>query len=86
MSDWINKYNIITRLFILVYILFFGWAVVWFMLLPNPSESQTVMITGLFGIGGAWYALYLKSLKGTKNGEETNDEENNEEDNQEERE
>ena len=75
MSDWVHKHRIISRLFILVYILFFAWTVYWFMGLPNPSESQTAMITGLFGIGAAWYALYLKSQKGNQNGKETNEEE-----------
>lgn len=72
--DWIYRHKIITRLFILVYILFFGWSVYWFMNLPNPSEQQTIMITALFGIGAAWFALYLKSMKGDANGKETNEE------------
>ena len=71
MNDWFYRHRIIARLFILVYILFFSWTVYWYMNLPAPSEFQTGFITGLFGIGAAWYALYLKSVKGKKHGEET---------------
>lgn len=63
MNDWLYRHRIIARLFILAYIIFFSWAMYWFMTMPNPTESQTAMITGLFGIGAAWYALYLRSVK-----------------------
>jgi hypothetical protein len=75
MTDWFYKHRIIARLFILVYITFFSWTTYWYMQLPDPSESQTGFITALFGIGAAWYALYLRSVKEQKNGKETNEEE-----------
>lgn len=71
MKDWLYRHRVIARAFITVYIAFFGWTVYWYMNLPNPSEHQTGMVTALFGIGAAWYALYLKSMKGKHNGQET---------------
>ena len=54
-----DKWRIFPRLLISLYGLMFYKTSMWFMTLPDPTNSQSAFVSVLVGAGAAWFGLYV---------------------------
>ena len=55
----LDKFRVIPRLVMLAYIYAFYKSVTWFMILPDPTNSQAMYISTIVGAGAAFFGLYV---------------------------
>jgi len=63
MAHAIDAWRIFPRLFLTVYIVLLYKTVIWYMELPDPSMSQSGLISVIVGAGAAWFGLYAGTHK-----------------------
>ena len=68
MAHAVDAWRIFPRLFLTVYILLLYETVIWYMELPDPSMSQSGLISVIVGAGAAWFGLYAGTHKNSPSG------------------
>ena len=54
-----DKWRIFPRLLISLYGVMFYKPSMWFMTLPDPTNSQSAFVSVIVGAGAAWFGLYV---------------------------
>ena len=58
-----DKWRVFPRLLISLYGLMFYKSAMWFMTLPDPTNSQSAFVSVIVGAGAAWFGLYVGNKK-----------------------
>ena len=59
--EQLNKWRIIPRLLIFVYMIVFLTTTNWFMGLEDPNNAQAGFVSAIIGAGAAWFGLYVNA-------------------------
>ena len=59
--EQLNKWRVIPRLLILMYMIVFLQTTNWFMGLSDPNNAQAGFVSAIVGAGAAWFGLYVNS-------------------------
>ena len=60
-AEGVDKWRIIPRILMLAYAYAFYSVTEWFMALPDPTNAQSAVVSGVVGAGAAWFGLYVGS-------------------------
>jgi len=58
-AEGFDKWRVFPRLLISLYGLMFYKTSMWFMTLPDPTNSQSAFVSVIVGAGAAWFGLYV---------------------------
>ena len=61
LATTVDAWRIFPRAFISVYLVLLYNSTMWFMDLPDPTMSQTGLISTIVGAGAAWFAMYTRT-------------------------
>lgn len=61
LPEYINRWRLWPRAFIIFYFWLCFETALWFMGLPNPSPSQAAFASAIISAGAAWFGLYVNS-------------------------
>lgn len=59
--EWIDRWRVFPRAFIIFYFWLAFATAMWFMALPIPSPSQAAFAGAVISAGAAWFGLYVNS-------------------------
>lgn len=59
LPSYIDRWRIFPRLFIGSYLYVLFLVTDWFLALPDPSASQAGFASAVFGVGAAWFGIYV---------------------------
>ena len=54
-----DKWRVFPRILITLYGVMFYRTCMWFMSLPDPTNSQSAFVSVIVGAGAAWFGLYV---------------------------
>lgn len=57
----LNRWRVIPRLLILMYMIVFLQVTNWFMGLSDPNNAQAGFVSAIVGAGAAWFGLYVNA-------------------------
>ena len=58
-AEGFDKWRVCPRIFITLYGVMFYRTCMWFMSLPDPTNSQSAFVSVIVGAGAAWFGLYV---------------------------
>ena len=63
LSQMVDSWRIVPRMFLSVYIYLLYFCTMWFMDLAEPTMEQSGLISIVVGAGAAWFGLYAGTAK-----------------------
>ena len=58
-AEGFDKWRVFPRILITLYGVMFYKTSMWFMTLPDPTNSQSAFVSVIVGAGAAWFGLYV---------------------------
>ena len=58
-AEGFDKWRVFPRILITLYGVMFYRTCMWFMSLPDPTNSQSAFVSVIVGAGAAWFGLYV---------------------------
>ena len=72
LAEILDALRVFPRLFFFCYIVIFALASIWVMFfVPVLTTMHTILLSTIFGVGAAWFGLYVKTGKMWKDKEES---------------
>ena len=62
-AEGFDKWRVFPRILITLYGVMFYRTCMWFMSLPDPTNSQSAFVSVIVGAGAAWFGLYAGTDK-----------------------
>ena len=59
LHDIVNKWRVVPRLLMFVYMVLLVWVSQWFMGLDAPNGAQGTFAGVVWGAGAAWFGIYI---------------------------
>lgn len=59
LPSYVDKWRLFPRIFISGYVYIIIKVTEWFLALPDPSAAQAGFASAVFGVGAAWFGIYV---------------------------